>query len=280
MDSMLDIFGLTLGMIYTVFAPVFAYFLMRTFAPLRVRDIALGVFGFVVIVVLGRTPVSYVAFALAARLLAEGHSPSEFATTFLYGFCFYSAFGLLNEAACFLLLKYFASRREGPGPGFAYAIGAGGAYCLMLANNELHYLRFAMAANGQNSLTHIFAYGIPQGAGAVYRILMEIVLASLVWRGIVERRWGLIGAAVLLDVGLAATFSFFLALMPLTRYVTYESLFGLIVALSYFWAPPVLRLRARFMGLREGEPVIEDTGTVRAGLLSTWRAQRRRDGQD
>jgi hypothetical protein len=278
MDSTLDIFGRSVGLFYTVFAPVAAYFLLRILAPLRMRYIALGVFGFVVIVLLGRTPVGYVAFALAARLLAEWHSPpSEFAKTFLYGFCYRAAFALLNEAACFVLLKYFASRRQGPGPGFAYALGAAGAYCLVLANSEFHYLQLALVENGLPPTARALVFGIPQGAGAVYRLLIALILASLVWRGIVETKWRLIGIAVLLDVGLTAVFSLLLALRPLTPYIVYESLFGLIILLSYFWAPPLLRLRARFARFREGKPMIEDNGGVRTGLLSAWRDQRRRN---
>jgi uncharacterized membrane protein YhfC len=275
MDSSLDIFGRAIGLAYIVCAPIAAYFLLRARAPLRARDIALGVCGFGVMFVLRRTQLGDVGLALAASLLAEWHSPrSEFTTKFVFEFCYYGEFALLNEATCFLLLRHFASRRDGPGPGFAYAIGAAGAYCLMMANDELRYLLFTLSANGRDILTHLFAYGIPRGVGAVYRILIGTILASLVWRGIVERRGGLIGGAVLLDVGLTAAFSLFTSLMPHTPYVVYESLFGLVIALSYFWAPPVMRLRARFLRFRKSEPVIEDDGSVRAGLLSTWRNQR------
>jgi uncharacterized membrane protein YhfC len=279
MVSTLDIFGLTLGLAYTVLAPIAAYFLLRNFAPLRARDIALGVFGFVIIVFLTRTPVDYVALALAERIFAEGRSHGQTFVSFLFGFCISAAFALQNEAACFLLLKFFASRRDGPGPGFAYAIGAGGAYCLVLANGELNDLRWALTANEFGAVSHAyaFAYGIPRGAGAVYRLLIEVVLASLVWRAILERKWRLIGAAALLDIGLAALLSLLLALVPFTGYITYESLFGLVVALSYFWAPPVLRLRARLARFREDRIAVEDDGSVRRGLLSTWRDQRWRN---
>jgi hypothetical protein len=278
MDSSLDIFGRVVGLAYTLLTPIAAYFLLRPLAALRMRDIALGVFGFVVIVLLARGPVGYVASALAERLLAEAHSrPSEFALIFSFEFCFYGAFALLNEAACFVLLKHFASQRQGPGPGFAYAIGVAAVYCLMLANNEFHHLQFALGANEQDPLAHAFAYGISQGVDVVFRVLVEVILASLVWRGIVERRWGLIGAAVLLDVGLAATFSWFLALKPFTPYVVYESFLGLVIALSYFWGPHVLKLSARFARFREGKRMFEDGGSDGAGLLSTWRDQRWRD---
>jgi hypothetical protein len=278
MDSSLDIFGRAVGLAYTLFTPIVGYFVLRAFAPLRMRDIALGVFGFVVIVLLARGPVGYVASALAGRLLAEANSrPSEFVLFFVSGLCFFSALALLNEAACFVLLKYAGSQRQGPGPGFAYAIGAAAVYCLMLATSEIRSLQLAWVGNGDYVSAHAFAYGTPQGASAVYRLLIEVILASLVWRGIVEKKSGLIGGAILLDVGLAATFSVLLALSPLTPYFIHESLFGLVIALSYFWLPPVLRLRARFVRPRTSEPVIEGDGSVRAGLLSTWRDQRWRD---
>jgi hypothetical protein len=278
MDSSLDIFGRAVGLAYTVFAPIAAYFLLRALAPLRLRDVVLGVFGFVDVALLARTPVSHAAFALAERLLAEGHSPpSEFAKTFVYGFCYYGAFALVNEAACILLLSHFGSRRHGSAPAFGYAIGAAGAYCLVLANREFHYLQLAWVENGDYSSARAFIYGIPQGASAIYRVLIEVILANLVWRGIVEKKNGLIGGAVLLDVGLTAISVLLVTLMPRTPYFVYDSAFGLVIVLSYLWAPPVLRLGARFARWREGGSTSADDGSAPTGLLQTWRNQRWRD---
>jgi uncharacterized membrane protein YhfC len=294
MVSTLDIFGLAIGMIYTICAPIVGYFLLRTFAPLRVRDIALGVFGFFVILVVSRTLVGQVAFFIAELVQTKGHLQSIFSTLFLFDFFFHGAFSLLNETACFLLLKYFAPRRQGYGPGIAYGIGAGSVICLVFANTELGSLRLASTINeygleaalGQgvrvssNFLTDAFAHGIPTGVGAVSSLLIEIVLASLVWRGILEGKGKWILIAILLDMSLAAALSLLSALavtfslpIPVTAY---PSLFGLVLALSYFWAPPFLRWKATLARLRQDRIVVNDDGSVHRGLLSTWRDQQRR----
>jgi hypothetical protein len=194
MVSTQDIFGLAVGMFYALVAPIAAYFLLRTFATLRARDIALGVLGFIAIVALNQTLLRPVAFALARLVESDSRFQTAFWGLVLPEAFSRSAFAFSNEAACFLLLSYFATRREGLGPGFAYALGAGAAYCLMTANREFHELRLALVINeygayatfgisatdSENFLAVAFAYGIPMGAGAVFRFLIEIVLAHLV----------------------------------------------------------------------------------------------------
>ena len=56
-----------------VFAPIFAYFLLETPAPVRARDIALGIVGNLLILGLNYTGlVAYVAVALAQGMGAKG----------------------------------------------------------------------------------------------------------------------------------------------------------------------------------------------------------------
>lgn len=299
MVSTLDIFGLAVGSFYAFIAPIAAYFLLRTFVSLRARDVALGVLGFIATVILNKTIVGPFAIALNGLIESKGYIPGGiFTSLFLFQFSYHGTFSLLAETLCFLLLKYFATRGEGFGPGIAYAIGAGGAYCLVIADAELDNLLRALATNeygpgaafgqgarvSQDFLAYAFAYGIPMGVGAVFRVSLGIVLASLVWRGILERRWKFVGAAVVLDVGLQAAFWFLSALsttfalnIPLSGY---DSLFGLVAALSYFWLPPVLQWRARLVQISKDRLVVEDDGSIRPGLLSTWRRQRWRGDQN
>ena len=286
MVSTQNIFGLMVGAFYAAFAPIGAYLLLRTFVTLKARYVALGVLVFILCLILNRMLVGSAMLAIGAMTQSSiGYSNSVFWSIFLYKFPFDAAYALLNLAACFLLLKYFASRQEGLGPGLAYAIGAGGFYCILIADYELHDLQLALTTNeyglqaafgpgmriSGDFLASNFAYGIPRGAGAVFHLLFEIILASLIWKGILEKRWTPVAAAIGLSVGLSAALGVLAALVLFVPFTVYDSLFGIAAVGALVWREPILNWLDRIAPRRSpgeaGPP----------SLWSTWLDQARRN---
>jgi hypothetical protein len=169
-------------------------------------------------------------------------------------------------------------------------MGAGGAYCLQRAADLYLYLRWAFSANGDGQrqwwgespemLTKFFSQGIPNGAGAVAHFLLAIGLSLLIWKGLREKRWALVGAAILVAIAwdivqmlaerlpaLGAPHSFESPVSP----EILESGLGLVAVALLYWRAPMLEAFDAFARRRAGrEP----------GLLSVWRDQAGRESGD
>ena len=148
MVSSLDIFGLTLGLFYAVFTPLAAYFLYRIPLALKLRDVALGAFGYFATYGLHRMIGRPALSALFDVLGRTHYDPDPRAFIFFYNWLLQSAAAIQGAFICFLLLSLFASRKQGLGPGIGYAIGAGGAYCFAIrAHVAYQHLQWALASN-------------------------------------------------------------------------------------------------------------------------------------
>jgi hypothetical protein len=294
MVSSLDIFGLTLGLFYAVFTPLAAYLLCRIPLALKLRDVALGAFGYFAAYGLHRT-IARPALSALFDVLGRAHYDLDpRAIIIFYNWLLQSAPAVQGALICFVLLSLLASRKQGLGPGMGYAIGAGGAYCLAIrAHVAYQHLQWALASNengpesvfrsGANSpefLNRMFAYGIPYGAGSVPHFLIAIAVSLLIWKGVLERRWAPAVAAILIEVVQAALFVFVESIPSRTSSNTFDSLIsrdtydsalGLIIVALLYWRAPILN------GLRSVSGVGSDR---EAGLLSVWRDQAWRNRRD
>ena len=288
MVSSLEIFGLSLGLVYALATPVAAYFLFRRPLALKARDIFVGFVGASIAAGLRRAIVTPAIQALFAFLMRE-HFSLGF-NYFFYDFLLRSATQAATALTCLLLLFVFASTTSGRSPGFAYGLGAGGAYCLQRAAGLYLYLRWASSANGDGQLewwdespeilTKFFSQGIPNGAGAVAHFLVAVGLSLLIWKGLREKRWALVGAAILVAIAwdivqmlaerlpaLGAPHSFESPVSP----EILESGLGLVAVALLYWRAPMLEAFGAFARRRAGrEP----------GLLSVWRDQAGRESGD
>ncbi len=94
----------------------------------------------------------------------------------------------------------------------------------------------------------ILLQGIPNGAGAVAHFLLAIGLSLLIWKGLREKRWALVGAAILVAIAwdivqmlaarlpaLGAPHSFESPVSP----EILESVLGLVVVALLYWRAPI-----------------------------------------
>jgi len=288
MVSSLEIFGLSVGLVYALATPFAAYFLFRRPLALKARDIVVGIAGAYIAAWFRRAIVEPAIQALFAFLMRE-HFGLGF-NFFLYDFLLRSATQIEAALTCFVLLFIFASTTSGRGPGFAYGLGAGGAYCLQRAAGLYLYLQWASSANGDGQLewwgespeilTKFFSQGIPNGAGAVAHFLVAVGLSLLVWKSVREKRWAPVGAAILVAIawnivqvlaaGLPALRAPHSVESPVSPEIL-DSVLGLVIVALLYWLAPILEaLGASARRRAEREP----------GLLSVWRDQVGRRSDD
>ena len=297
MVSSLDIFGLELGLFYAVFTPIAAYFLYRVPLNLRLRDIALGVFGYFATYglhwIVARPAIAF----LFGLFESARYDPDPRAFIALYNWLLQSAVAVEGAVIGFLLLRFLASRKQGLGPGMAYGIGVGGAYCLAIrAHVAYQHLQWAFASNengpesvfrsGASSpefLAAMFSYGVPYGAGSIPHFLIAIAVSLLVWAAVLEKRWAPVGGAIVIGVVQAGLFVLAASPPPrAARYTfdspispnTYDSILGLAIVALLYWRAPILRRLAKISGIgADGEG-----GAT--SLLSAWRRQGSRGDGD
>jgi uncharacterized membrane protein YhfC len=285
MVSSLDILGLGLGFLYAVAAPIAAYYLFRNPLNLKLRDIAVGAVGYFAADGLYKALVRPALTALIEAMQSANYYPNPSVFRFFENWSFRSAFAVQSELICFLLLSFFASQRRGWGPGVAYGVGAAGVYCIAFrAHIELQHLQWAVATNENGPealfgdradspgfLTRMFSYGIPYGAGSIAHFLIAIGLSVLVWRGVLEVKWKLVGLAVLIDVALAAPLPLIDALRLPISPNAYDSLLGLSVVACLWWRRPLSEWSANGFRTRLDRKT-RQSGV--AGLFSSWLDQR------
>jgi uncharacterized membrane protein YhfC len=287
MMSTLEIFGLSVGLIYDMVIPFAAYFLFRRPLALRLRHIALGVVGYSIASWLHRAIVGPAVGALFDFLVRAHFDPGPGVYLFLYNWLLRSAAETESALICSLLLFVFAPKRSGLAPGAAYAIGAGGRYCFARAVEAYVHLRWALSAHGSGRFewwadspelfATIYSQGIPHGVGTVAHFLVAVGLSLLIWKGVRERRWAPVRAAILVAIVLEALFAAVTSLpspsvpnSPVSPEI-YDSILGLAVVALLYWRAPILNRLRKFVGSGvDGE----------AGLLSVWRDQAGRRSGD
>jgi uncharacterized membrane protein YhfC len=284
MVSSLDIFGLGLGFLYAVTTPIAAYILFRNPLNLKLRDIGVGAVGYFATDGLHKALVRPALMALIEAMQSANYYPSPSVFRFFENWSSRSAFAVQSELICFLLLSFFASQRKGMGPGVAYGVGAAGVYCVAFrAHIELQHLQWAVAtdengpealfgarADSPGFLVRMFSYGIPYGVGSIVHFLIAIGLCVLVWRGVLEAKWKLVGLAVAIDVALAAPLPLIDALQLPISPNTYDSLLGLLVVACLFWRGPLSEWSTnRFRTWLDREA--RQSGLI--GLFSSWLRQ-------
>ena len=115
MVSSLEIFGLSVGLVYALATPFAAYFLFRRPLALKARDIFVGIAGAYIAAWLRGAIVEPAIQALFAFLTRE-HFSLGF-NYFFYDFLLRSATQTATALTCLLLLLVFASTNSSRGPG-------------------------------------------------------------------------------------------------------------------------------------------------------------------
>jgi len=142
---------------------------------------------------------------------------------------------------------------------------------------------FRWGANSPEFLARMFSYGIPYGVGSVPHFLIAIAVSLLVWKGVLERRWAPVGAAVLIEALQAAAFVFVATLPSPTSTNTfdstvsldaYDAALGLVIVALLYWRAPILNGLKRVSGFGSGG----EAGAT--SLLSVWRGQSWREDGD
>jgi uncharacterized membrane protein YhfC len=281
MVSSLDIFGLGVGLAYAIATPFAVYWLLGRILSLNRRDAALGALGYVVADALHRLYVHPILSAILGAFEHSKYHPDPYIHTFTANWLF--GFGVVveMELGAYLLLRAFASRATGIGPGVAYGIGRGAVYCcgvgapLSLSKLQAAFILnaksvdplYGVAVSPEWSVSY-FEYGIPQGVSTAAHFMIAVGLSLLVWKSVVEGKRIWLGVAIGIDGALIAPVILIeMGLLPISRN-GYEALLGLLLVGLLCW----LRRRPRGRSSREGDP----GGLVE--LFLTWRGQSRRAG--
>jgi hypothetical protein len=109
MVSALEIFGLSVGLIYAVVIPFAAYFLFRRPLALKLRDVALGAAGYFIASRLHRAIVGPIIATLFDFLVRAHFNPGAGVYRFSYDVLFRSAAETERALVCAVLLFVFAS---------------------------------------------------------------------------------------------------------------------------------------------------------------------------
>jgi uncharacterized membrane protein YhfC len=293
MVSTLEIFGLSVGLFYAVVTPFAAYFVFRRPLALRLRHVALGIVGYFIASRLHRAIVGPAVGALFDFLMRAHFDPGPGVYLFLYNWLRRSVAETESALICALLLFVFASKRSGLAPGAAYAIGSGGGYCFARVVADCVYLQWALSANGSGRFqwwadspeifARIFSQGIPHGAGTIAHFLVTVGLSLLIWKGVRERRWPPVRAAILVAVVLEALLVFAASLPSLSTPNSFDSPFspeicdsilGLFIVALIYWRAQILDGARKLSTIRPGAQA-EATS-----LFSVWRAQGRRNSDE
>jgi uncharacterized membrane protein YhfC len=281
-----DIFSLILGALYSFLAPIIAYLIGRRRLGLKLRDLALGVLGALLLIALSLL----LAILLMEIGFAESSSPAR---TALYSLAVGAP---LNGAICFVLLRFAASRSPGWAPAVGYGIGFGAFYAIAITGwTQVHDLRLALAVNaiGADSVFYraaaaerfadnAFSYGLPSGVTGITRLMIEIGVAMLAWRGVCARDWKWVAAAIFLDAGSRLPAILLDGLdLPVTGN-DYYLLLGLAIISALLFAGPwtgSLRDVANHPGEVRAD-ASRDESRAPTGLLATWRNQNRPGASD